>query len=334
MHAADDDATLHGTELSLSVNYPSPCLAEPIELGSYIAIRRFVRALSLPSGERGLITVTTIAAAAVLAIVLLALLLTALYGCGNPNAAMLARSAQTPAISRTDDPPELISGAPLRIVVFEDETGSRLETRTPQLTPEQLRRLIALCEAHAGEIGFGVIRDESNNLFERLTIDPPPPPPTAQVATGTNGIDLEAKQAELDGAYNRDVVTYNADIKKWKGNVADHEKMFVSNVSRLLAQPPDAQRTDVNGGIGRAELFLSENEAVFGKPAHRYLVMISDGQDNIHKPKTALPPNTTLIIVNGVGSVGSLADLHPLRFESIDAALNYIAAKEAAPATR
>ena len=312
----------------------TPRRTHPVERafdGFAFQVRRSAVALR---SERVFVTLSVADVLNLVGVVALVLLLTtaalALFGCGSPEG-LLATSPQSASVASAETPVGIV-GSPLRIVIFEDETGSRLQTRTPQLTTEQLQQLIALCESHTGEIAFGVIRDESNNLFERLTIGPPPVVPVKTTATGTNAIDIDAAQAELDAKYQKEETAYGADIKNWKNVVAEREKRFVQSVTQLLQQPPDAQRTDVNGGVARADLFLGEDGAMFGKPTHRYLLLISDGQDNIHKPVASLPPNTTVIVVNGVGSVGNLAPFNPLRFESIDAALNYIAAKEAAPA--
>ena len=60
------------------------------------------------------------------------------------------------------------------------------------------------------------------------------------------------------------------------------------------------------------------------------LLLVSDGIDNRHQAYSGLPTDIKLLLVNGSASVGSLEKLNPIRFESVIAALRFIATSEKA----
>jgi hypothetical protein len=325
------DATVNHTYPTTSVNSSSLGLFEaPPEAGYDGAVQRVARAhVLLPSGDRVFLSITIIDVLSALTVAVIAslfiTLLIALLGCGRPEAQLtVAAGHPEPAVVQT------VTAVPLRIAILQDKTGSSTTTRTPLLTSGQLQRFLAICHDRGGEITFGLIRDESNHLFERMTIGPPPHAPVKAVVHRTNALALQAAQHAADEQFNADMKNYLPLKSAWDRSLQARENAFLANVERLLAGAPDAQHTDVNGGVARADLFLSEDDAIFGAPTHRYLVVISDGIDNVHKPAMPLKSGATVVVVNGIGSLGSLADLHPRQFENVDAALSFIASKEGA----
>jgi|GEM_PF-1330373 len=323
--AVNHQATDYFTEVTTSVKSWLPDLAGPVEVTYDGASQRVVRAdVLLPSGDRAflsLIDVVSSLTAAVIATLFITLLII-LLGCGRPEAQLPV--AAGPAVVQT------VTAAPLRIALLQDKTGSSTTTRTPLLTPGQLQHVLAICHDRGGEITFGLIRDESNHLFERITIERPPVAPVRVVEQRRNALAQQAAQHAADERFYAATKSYLPIKAAWEQSLQARERAFLANVERLLADAPDAQHTDVNGGTGRADLFLAEDDAIFGAPSHRYLIVISDGIDNIHKPAPLITSGATVIVVNGSGSLGTLADLHPHQFESIDAALNFITSKEGA----
>jgi hypothetical protein len=215
------------------------------------------------------------------------------------------------------------AAAPIRIIHLQDKTGSSDTTRTPLLTLDQLRRSTALCRVRGGEVLVGLIRDESNRLFVRYTVLPPPEEPVFQPQS-SNAISAQAEKHRFD----KRLADYRDRRNAWEAKAAHDEEVFLREAAELLKGPPDAERSDVHGALTRADLAAAEDDAVFGAPTHRYIVLVSDAIDNVQKPAPEMKSGATIIVVNGAASLGTIASLNPKRFESIDAALNFIAAQE------
>src|SRR5207248_1706649 len=110
---------------------------------------------------------------------------------------------------------------------------------------------------------------------------------------------------------------------EWLEDMQKRISGFQKDVAPVLAMPANAKRSPVWDAVHRSELFLTENEP--GLPAaHRYMLLITDGIDDVHSKPVAIQSGATVIIVNGAGEVGSLGVLQPQRFESIDAAIRFI----------
>ncbi len=328
--SADNQATDNFTEVNTRVNGWLPDLTGPVEVAYDGAAQRLLRArLPLPSGETCFLTMSVNAvvwlSGVLFTAVLLTVLLIATFSCGKPETT-LTKSASQVAIVDTRP----IATSPLRICVLQDKTGSSLETRTPLITEDQLEQLTHLCFGAGGEVTFGIIRDESNQLFVRFTLEPPPHQPVRATVHVENPIAFEAADRKAQQEYDEASVTYNKTFAAWQNTAKERERTFLGDVRQLLASAPDARHTDINGGVGRADLFLAEDDNAFRGPTHRYLVIVSDGEDNVRRPAPTFTSGATVIVVNGVGSVGTLAPLHPHRFENIGAALNFITSKEAA----
>jgi hypothetical protein len=102
-------------------------------------------------------------------------------------------------------------------------------------------------------------------------------------------------------------------------------------VTALLDRPAEAARSPVWDAVARADWFLAEPEAPPTPGARRALVLVSDGIDDVRgrpglrrEPLRTLRSGATVLIVNGGATVGSLAALAPLPFESFDAAVRYL----------
>lgn len=286
--------------------------------------------LALPSGERVFLTIAFTQSirllSAVIVTVFLLIIGLLLFGCDVSDSKTL--SASDDAVRPATAPSDTANGAAVRIAVLQDKTGSADDNQTPLLTAAQLRAAVAVCKVRGGEITFGLIRENSNHLFERLTIEPPPVPPVKEQPSGGNAIALQAARAKAQKEYDVALSSYQAGLDAWEKDVQVREGAFIAKVSRLLAQAPDAQRSDVHDAVRRADRFLAEDDAIFGAPSHRYLVAISDCIDNVRKPAPELASGATFIVVNGAGSLGTLVELQPHQFESVDAALRFIGAKE------
>jgi hypothetical protein len=104
---------------------------------------------------------------------------------------------------------------------------------------------------------------------------------------------------------------------------------FRNGLGQLLEHHRTVHASAVCDGLSRADLFLSEPLANWWREPHLYLVSVSDGLDTYRKsPCPPVSSGASLLVVNGTGSVGALLGVHPLRFESFQAAVKYIFAKE------
>lgn len=79
--------------------------------------------------------------------------------------------------------------------------------------------------------------------------------------------------------------------------------------------------SDVNGAINQAVRFLGTSEQ---DPAPSYIILISDGCDNVGKQLSAIPSNHKLLIVNSSEPKHQYQDLIHREFVSIKQVMNYI----------
>lgn len=251
------------------------------------------------------------------------LLISATTACDNSSS---RQSNTSPTIATNNQPqqppatnppcPQVVS----RIVWLQDKTGSANQTRTPQTSIEQLELLIDYIRPCGGEIAWGLVNEQSNASLHRLRIEVPPS--GAPVEPDRNGNPFNV-QRELT-AYRRDKARYDETVRVWREESDRRIAIFKGEAEELLGRPADARATDVFGGIQRASLFLSESDTTWTVPTRKYLILVSDGIDNMRRSYTPLGENTHFILVNGSASVGSLSSLNPIRFESIEAAIRFV----------
>lgn len=212
--------------------------------------------------------------------------------------------------------------APIKIVVFQDKTGSANTTRTEQLTEQDFASPISLLRCNGGELAVGIVDDVSNTSLVRLRIEPPPTPPVALQVSNV------FERAQQDSAFQQRWNDYNEAFNKWRAETDSRAGAFLSQISKVLQQKSNARKTNVWSAISRADLFLNEPDATWPRPPRRYAVFNSDGVDTARSKPIAIKSGAQLIIVNGIGSTGVFQSLNPERFESVQAAFQFISAKE------
>jgi len=203
-----------------------------------------------------------------------------------------------------------ISCAPVRIALLLDQTDSTNWTRTPQLRPDDLDPLIEVIKRCGGELGLGLIRDQSNRPLVRLRLERPPEAPMAVNPLRA----LKARPA------------YEQSRAQWLAESAEQIRRFQGAARVLLERPSHARCTDVWGAVLRADLFLAEEDPVWGPELSRWAVFVTDGQHNCGTAPVAMPSGARLAVVNGSASLGALSRLNPLRFESPEAAFRFVEA--------
>ncbi len=211
---------------------------------------------------------------------------------------------------------------PVEICILQDQSLSTRTTRTQQVRLDELDSVVNLLRLTGGEIGFGLISDNSNRSLKRLRVEAPPP---ALVKPPEKGNPFML--AKLKTAYNKELAEHKEMLTSWEAETAKRIQNFEEQIRPLIQQRADARTTDIWSAVSRCDLFLSENGASWSRPARRYAVFITDG---IHDARTKFVPiksGAKVIVVNGSASLGNLEILEPIRFESAEAAFRFIIAE-------
>jgi hypothetical protein len=211
---------------------------------------------------------------------------------------------------------------PVKVALLQDNSGSINWTGTPTLKGEDLDPLIDLLSCCGGELGFGLISDDSNRGLVRLTIDFSPAQPMEPSKEGN-----PFKVAKKHEAYQREMDEFNRRLATWQEASEQRIVKFKAQVNAILKREKLARRTDVWDSVRRADLFLSEDDSAWGQKPLVYAVFITDGQDNAKKERVVtMKSGAKLLLVNSYDSIGALKDLNLLKFESIESALRFIIA--------
>lgn len=223
----------------------------------------------------------------------------ALLSCGRPTPPPAAE-AQATATAR-----------PLRCCIMQDLSGSIADNRVPRITPAELQELAGMLSESGGELGFGILQEQSDRTLVRLAVEqaPPPPPPRPQ-----NPLDLELWERERQKAEQARLA--------WQAEQQRRTEAFLRQAEARM-QGKLAQRSDVCGAIRRCELMLAEPTPA---DSLRVLMLVSDGLHNVRDSACPerLAPQTTLLLINGSGLQGVVEAYRPLRFESFTAAIRHL----------
>jgi hypothetical protein len=206
--------------------------------------------------------------------------------------------------------------------VFDDKSRSVRSARIAPLQEADLMALINVLRRTGGELSFGLIGESRDRPLLRLRIPVPPARPAKREAQNP------FERAELESAFQQEMKSYEAKQQEWETEVNVRIKGFIEAARPRLQEPARDSATDIYSALDRAELFLNEPGAVWPAETHRYIILNSDGIDTVRRKPTEIKSGARLLLINGSGSLGKLASLAPLRFESKQAALDYIAAKE------
>ncbi|MDX6404498.1 MAG: hypothetical protein QOH70_1953 [Blastocatellia bacterium] len=219
----------------------------------------------------------------------------------------------------------------IKIALLQDKSGSTGQTRTPQVTIEHIDLLVKFIRPCGGEIGFGLINEQSNSSLHRLRIGPPPTGAPKEPDKNGNPFQVQRDMAE----YRKVKALYDQAVQAFQSETDLHVAAFRTELASFLNAPPTARRSDFFGGIQRASLFLSENSIAWPSPPRQFLLIVGDGIDNVNSKHEPLQKTTQLILVNGSASLGALASFNPSRFENIESAIDFVTASEKpAPAPR
>jgi hypothetical protein len=241
-------------------------------------------------------------------------------GCGKSNGSVSPEpNAQTEAVKRTQSQ---IALAPGLYSVFDDKSRSVKTARMSPIQEQDLKSLIDILRLTGGELTFGLIGESSDRPLQRLRIPVPPARPVKPEVQNA------FERAEQDAAFQEQIETYEANYQHWEEAVNQRINAFLEAARPRLQEPARDKTTDVYSALARAELFLNEPSEVWPGQTHRYIILNSDGIDTARGKSVKIKSGARLLLVNGRNSTGVLDSLDPLRFESKQAALDFIAATE------
>lgn len=245
-------------------------------------------------------------------------------------ALLLIALACGPAVPRTSPghagPTASLECAPLRTALLLDQTGSAETNGVPHLTAADLDPLLDTIERCSGEIAFGLIRDRSNIPLLRIALLDPPPARLMLEPLPANPLEAAEPEARNQAAQSKWESANQTRHQRWTAQV----RAFRAQIQPLLDRQDKAGATDIAGALDRVALFLGEDPARWAQRPALWAILLTDGVHTLRTPvRNPLPLGTRLAVVNCTGSTADLAPLHPLRFESLSAALGGVIALHA-----
>jgi hypothetical protein len=241
--------------------------------------------------------------------------------CGTcSRSALAATSTATQSeVAQPSPPAAAAQQPPLRAVVFIDQTGSMELARVPHVTADSLTPLLDRLQVAGGELAVGLIRDRSDAPLVRVFVPAPPLAPVFPPRKTANIFEKARERKREDEERAR----YAARQQTWHADAAARINAFVESIAPLFANA-DAPATDIHAALLRADVFVSEPNA-FGQPVTNVVILVTDGVETVDPETPAqFKSPAELLLVNGTGSEGQLAALHPTRFEALDAAIRYV----------
>jgi len=225
---------------------------------------------------------------------------------------------------------------PVKIAIMLDKSASSTRRRVQQLAADDFHSLLDLLRRSGGEIAVGLISDDSNRSLLRLRLESPPVEPVLTLSEPDMGeVDVyeAAKRKKENNAlrqkFAEDHARWVQAKEAWASTAESAIKHFSEELKKLLAVKPAYLSSDIWGAVGRADLFLSEDDAAtWSKPPNRYLVLITDGEHNTGKSPVSLKSQATVLMSNGASSLGSLGPLNLKMFESPQPAFLHITTLE------
>lgn len=239
-------------------------------------------------------------------------------GCGKSSGTPLSeQSAQSVAVKASQN-----LSTPCLFSVFDDKSRSVKSARIAPIQEQDLLALINVLRQTGGELSFGLIGESRMRPLLRLRIPVSPPLPVKRNSQNA------FERAEQDSAFQEAMESYEAKRKQWEADVNQRIAVFMEAARPRLHEPAKAKATDIASALARAELFLNEPGAVWPAETHRLIILNSDGIATTNRKPVEIKSGARLLLINGSGSLFRLEPLHPLRFESKQAALDYIASTE------
>lgn len=193
-----------------------------------------------------------------------------------------------------------------RIVLVQDVTGSGKTSGTPRLRVSDVGALFdAVAPKGNVELAGGIIGANSGLLFERVSIEKKPVEPAAPSAN-MNPFEKRVAQER----YAKAMAEHELAMAKWTNALEAKRTSFLNRVRPLLETAYE-NKTDAAGALNAATILFNEDVA-FARTTSRYLIAVSDVEDNVGRKLVAMPRDVTVVVVNKTGRTGLLAPLHPV----------------------
>ena len=210
---------------------------------------------------------------------------------------------------------------PFRGVVLLDVTASRPSARIA-VSLEDFAPLFDRLRTSGGEVGVGLIRADSDYPLVRCYIPVPPDAPVFSAPTTPGNLFVNSNNRKREETERQN---YDAKRRAWQLDTNARITSFIAAIKPLLGAAPTAKATDLTAAVERGDLMLAEPSSFVA--ADTVILLITDGIHNATAKATpSMHSNARVALVNGVGSLGTLAKLRPepLRFESTTAAIRYL----------
>jgi hypothetical protein len=226
------------------------------------------------------------------------------------------RDSKDDQIAAFDSPDQSLL-VPVLYVVFDDKSGSVASGRITPLRERDLLTLIDSLRLTGGELAFGLIGDSTDRPLLRIRIPIPPARPVK--AKVQNAFE----RAEQDALFQERIEKFEAESKQRNNDIDQRVAAFMSAARPRLQERSVAKTSPINSALSRSELFLNEPATAWLRPPHRYIILNSDAIDTTKSALVPIKSGAKLVLINGTGSLGILGAQNPLRFESVQAALDF-----------
>src|SRR5581483_2398997 len=196
-----------------------------------------------------------------------------LAGCGMTE----SRGPQA-AIAMTEA--KEVRPQPMKICLLLNRNGRGNRAQVEQIRRDDLVPLLEFLGQSGGELAFGAISSDSSGPLIRLSITPPPVVPPQPKKNGN-----PFEDAIIHAKFQKELKNFNVKHRQWEEETKRKVNDFMVRVEPFLSRNAETRSwSDIGGAVRRADIFLAEDDAVWKQPTKRFVVLISDGRDNVVAP--------------------------------------------------
>lgn len=221
--------------------------------------------------------------------------------------------------SMTGAPQETLQNQRYNLCLILDGTDRlSLENGIPQISAEEMTEIAkVISEKGLGNLYLSYIDDNCDNnqivLFDWDMEKPSAP-------SEKKGYEMMSKYEEKETEYSNSMKAYNDRLKAAINNFI-HESATLREKAYSDFVAKQINGSDVNGAINQAVHLL---QASLHGSEKSYIILVSDGCDNVGKELKELPPNMELLIVNTNVTRHQYDNIVSREFATLRQASNYI----------
>lgn len=205
-----------------------------------------------------------------------------------------------------------------------DKTGSMKWSGTAATTAEDLTLLLQHIAICGGSTGVTFIKNDSAKPIERFRANEPPP---ILVKPTPFPKEEDYEFADRIDEYDQKVLERDKVVRQNLKDIQPKIDDYLNTLAPLLAQKPKGS-TDFSSAVNRLLVFLEEGDATWQIKPHRYLIISSDAEDTAGKTRNSFKADATVFWVNATASDKAMKDFPYQRFESFQAAVAEVLARE------